>query len=72
MKHRVLRTTLALFLGIMSLVAFCSGFFLWLSFDELDRFGWPGVPLVLMIPVSTALFWAAWRLLVASFKQQSV
>ncbi len=67
-----LRVTLGLFVGLLSLVAFLWGFFVWLSFDEFNFLGWPGIALVVMIPISTALFGAAWRLVVGSSKQQGL
>ena len=65
-----LRVALGLFFGLMSLTTFLWGFFLWLSVDEFIILGSPGFALVLMIPVSTALYLASSKLLTRSFKQQ--
>ena len=67
-----LRVALGLLLGLLSLVAFLWGFFIWLSLDEYVILGWSGIALVLMIPISMALFWAAWHLFFGSSNQQRV
>ena len=67
-----LRVALGLFVGLLSLVGFLCGFFVWLSPDEFMTLNRPGIALVIMIPISTALLWGAWRLVVGSFNPQRV
>lgn len=64
-----LRVALGFFVGLLSLATFLWGFSVFLSSDEFILLGWPGIALVLMIPVSMALFLVARRLVAGASKQ---